>query len=126
MDQQTVVHLYKSLVLPHFDYCDTVYMTATKESLNRLQLLQNSACRTMLCTGKDTHVKDMHIDLGLLTLHVCRNLHFAFETFKTVSTDGNVGLKKFFVPFVPVHGRKIRSTTNKDMVVPRARTQLGQ
>ena len=36
VDETTALRLYKSLILPHFDFCDTVYMTATKESLNKL------------------------------------------------------------------------------------------
>ena len=125
VDQPTVLRMYKSLVLPHYDYCDTVYMTASKESLNRLQLLQNSACRTMLCTGRDTHIAHMHKNLGLLTLHERRHLHFAFETFKCINTESNKGLQKFFVPIVPVNKCTTRSSKGKNMVVPRASTQMG-
>ena len=36
MDQEISLKLFKSLVLPHFDYCDTVYMTAAQATLNKL------------------------------------------------------------------------------------------
>ena len=64
----------------------------------------------MLCTGKDAHIFDMHNKLGLLTLHERRHLHLGFETYKTINTDSNIGLKKCYVPVKPVHGRKMRST----------------
>ena len=38
LDRSTTLTLYKSLVLPHFDYCDTVYMTSALKNLNKLQL----------------------------------------------------------------------------------------
>ncbi len=36
--------LYKSLMIPTFDYGDVVYSCATKEMLNKLQMVQNRAC----------------------------------------------------------------------------------
>ena len=67
--------LYKSLTLPLFDYVDVVYMTATKEQLNRLQLIQNQSCRIILRAHKRTHIKDMHAALNLQTLDVRRDNH---------------------------------------------------
>ena len=48
VDQYKALILYESLVLPHFDYCDTVFMTTTNMMLNKVQLLQNNVCRTIL------------------------------------------------------------------------------
>ncbi len=69
VDQSTALMLYKSLVLPHFDYCDTVYMTASATHLNKLQLLQNSACRTILLAEARTSTDYMHNELDLLRLN---------------------------------------------------------
>ena len=52
IDHSIALSLYKSLVLPHLDYCDTIYMTSTQEDLNKLQLAQNVACRTLLLADK--------------------------------------------------------------------------
>ena len=82
LDQPTALRLYKSLVLPHFDYCDTIFMTATKDNLNKLQLLQNSVCRTLLLANRETHVSDMHLTLGLLYLDERRCLHFVYRSIK--------------------------------------------
>ena len=46
IDYSIALTLYKSLVLPHLDYCDTIYMIGNQEDLNKLQLVQNVACRT--------------------------------------------------------------------------------
>ena len=69
VDQLTGLRLYKSLVILHFDYCDSVYMTAKKEISNRLQLVQNSVCRANLLANREIHIAEMHMDLGLLYLN---------------------------------------------------------
>ncbi len=69
VDRPTALRLYKGLVLLQHDYCDTIYMTASKESLKKLQLLQNSACRTLLLSGHEAHIEDMHKELGRLYLN---------------------------------------------------------
>ena len=51
LDNKLALTLYKSLVLPHIDYCDVVYVSATKESLSKLQLVQNKACQVILQSG---------------------------------------------------------------------------
>ena len=54
LGRSTVLTRYKSLILPHFDYCDTIYMTSSLQNVNRLQLIHNAACRTILLTDKYT------------------------------------------------------------------------
>ena len=50
IDHSISLTLYKSLVLPHLDYCDTIYiyiyMTGKQEDLNKLQLAQNTSTLT--------------------------------------------------------------------------------
>ena len=43
--------LHKSLMIPLFDYGDVAYC-ATKESLDKLQIVQNRACRIILREGR--------------------------------------------------------------------------
>ena len=75
IDHSTALALYNSLVLPHLDYCDTIYLTANSETLNNLQLVQNVACRTLLPADKYTHITEMQEELGLITLACCRYIH---------------------------------------------------
>ena len=46
--------LYRSVVLPHYNYCATIHMCANKGTLHKLQLVQNVGCRTVLLDGKKT------------------------------------------------------------------------
>ena len=71
-------------------------------------------------------MSDMHKDLSILTLSECRQLHFSFEIFKTVNSDSNYGLKKFYTPVVPVSGCILRCNRNRNFIIPRLRTSMGQ
>ena len=43
----TTLMLYKSLVLLYFDYGNDIYSGTSKAVLDRLQLLQNNACKAI-------------------------------------------------------------------------------
>ena len=89
--------LYKSLVLPHFDYCDIVYMCTSQENLHKLQLVQNSVCRTLLLAESDRHISDMHRELKLDQLEVRRDCHLSHLCHQNIYFNGLVSLSDFFV-----------------------------
>ncbi len=126
VDENTALRLYKSLILPHFDYCDTVYMTATKESLQKLQLLQNHACRVMLLCDREAHILDMHTNLGLLLLDERRNLHFGFQLHKTVHGKDKGCLSQYMIPVAQTGRAVTRGKSSNNMVIPAVRTGMGQ
>ena len=58
--RQTLSHhlldtVYKSIIQPHFDYCDTVWGNCKKQHQDLLQRLQNRAARIVTCVF-DSHV----------------------------------------------------------------------
>ena len=79
LDRGTSILLYKSLALLHLDYCDLVYSDTSEADLNKLQLLQNGACRTLLLADKRSPVQEMHNKLRFLTLSQRRDLHLAVD-----------------------------------------------
>ena len=97
VNQETVLHLYKSLVLPHLDYIDVAYMIATKETLRKLQLIQNVACRVILKADNRDSVHGMHKQLGLLELDDRREMHLSFTCHKVVHSQGKSSFSKFLV-----------------------------
>ena len=74
----------------HMDYCDIIYNSAMKDQLNKLQLVQNTACRTILLCDRDAHIEDMHIELGLLKLYTRRQLHLATTCHKAIHSMGKI------------------------------------
>ncbi len=117
--------LYQSLVLPHLDYCDTVYMCTTEKNLQKLQLIQNSAFRIILEADIDTNTKDMHKTLNLVTLKQRRSIHLALECLNS-ATNPKSGLHKFFTPISVTNIRTTRQTEQKVMNVPYIRSNAGR
>ena len=66
LNRKLTLQLYKSLITPHIDYGDVIYMSANKESLSKLQLVQNKACRLVLRAHRLTSTDDMHRNLNLM------------------------------------------------------------
>ena len=118
--------LYKSLVLPHFDYVDVVYMTATQEQLNRLQLIQNKSCRIILRAHKRTHIVDMHKTLRLQTLDIRRNNHLSMLCHKNIYSTEDASMKYIFNRVADNRTRVTRHSCNMNMVVPNIRTTKGR
>lgn len=44
--------IYNSIVLPHFEYCNTIMLNYSENKLNCLQKLQNRAMRVILSVNK--------------------------------------------------------------------------
>ncbi len=65
--KDTALMLYKSLVMPHFDYGDIVYQHCSQDLLLKLQYIQNNACCMILLAEKYTSVSIIHMELGLNT-----------------------------------------------------------
>ena len=115
-----------SLVLPLIDYCDIVYGATTKDKLQKLQLVQNNACRTILLADMETHIATMHLELQLLTLYQRRALHISCQSHKCIYFNGLSSLSEFFVPVISITGRYTRFADTTRMKVPKCRTKLGQ
>ena len=68
LDSQTLLTLYKTLILPIFDFGDIVYHKMSQTNADMLQRLQNMACRAILKMDRYAHVIDMHNELASKTL----------------------------------------------------------
>ena len=75
IDQETSIHLYKSMIMPVIDYGDIVYSGAPCTILEKLQKIQNRALR--ICLQADYHlpVITMHQRTNVPNLKVRRYAH---------------------------------------------------
>jgi len=56
---ETLVVIYKSLILPLFDYCDVVWAGVNKGLSDRLDRLQNRAARMITQSDRETRSADI-------------------------------------------------------------------
>ena len=122
---QRLATFTSTLLVAYLDYCDTVYITANECELRKLQLIQNTACRTILMVDKRTSVKNMHAMLNLLLLDDRCMIHFKTECFKNIS-DNNASLSKFFILECDRRERQTRNTVANSMHVLDVRTPVGK
>ena len=65
---QVRVTLYNTLVLPHFDYCCTLWDVCSDGHIARLQKLQNRGLRIILGCHYRTHISEMLTTLKWLNV----------------------------------------------------------
>ncbi len=62
--QSTLISVYNSIILPHFDYCSLVWDIGNAYSLEKLQKLQNRAARVITGKSYDIRSKDILEELS--------------------------------------------------------------
>ena len=67
--------IYKTMVLPYFDYCDIVYCTACLGDLDKLQRLQNKCLKTCLRLNMLCNTEAVHRQAKCATLPLRRQSH---------------------------------------------------
>ena len=72
---KAAIQIFKSLVLPYFDYGDIIYQGASIKTLDKLQSLQNRGLR--ICFGNRTllNTAEMHREAKLCMLYTRRTHH---------------------------------------------------
>lgn len=116
--QDTLLLLYNSLVLPHFDYADTVYDSASKTDLDRLQKLQTRAARILTGSNYRRSRQEMFQSLRWLSLKNRRMLHKSVMMYKCLNGLAPAYLCDLFK--TPDHSYGTRNS--QKLVVPRAKT----
>ena len=101
-------------------------MTAKNESLNKLQLVQNVACRTLLLANKETSVDLMHEELKLMKLSTSRNIHLGNLCHKNVHLEMPSGVNKYFQRRATAAIRVSRRANQYTLLVPDVCTQMGR
>ena len=119
--------LYKSMVLPLFDFGDILYSTSSQDSLARLEIVQNNACRIILRKDRLSHVADMLSELGIMSLFARRDFHLNIYMYK-IRNDliKSVELLALFEPLEGSRNRVTRAVTSNDLVVRFTRTAFGR
>ena len=64
-----------ALILPHFDYLDTIYGRATKTKLNELDVLYKKVAKIALGVDKTESSIKVYRDMKWLPLHLRRQVH---------------------------------------------------
>ena len=80
----TLIHLYRSIIRPIFEYGSLCYINAAEVHLEKLQLLQNQALRVVMQSPKFTSIKDLHDCTGssLIKDHLISDARHRLQTMR--------------------------------------------
>ena len=74
-----------SLILPHFDYLDTIYGRAPKTKLHELDILYKKVAKIALGVEKTQSSINVYKDMKWLPLHLRRQVHLSSYMFKILN-----------------------------------------
>ena len=73
-----------SLILPHFDYLDTIYGRASRSKLHELDILYKKVAKIALGVEKTESSINVYRDMNWLPLHLRRQVHLSTYMFKII------------------------------------------
>ena len=106
-----------SLVLPHFDYLDTIYGRASKTKLHELDILYKKVAKIALGCDKTESSINVYRDMKWLPLHLRRQVHLSSYMFKIINGQGP---SNFINKFKFISGGS-RDGNNCNLYTPRSK-----
>ncbi len=119
----TLKLLYNAIVLPHFDYADFVYYSASETSKSRLQKLQTRAAKLISGSGPRANRNPIYKSLDWLPLQHRRDVHKCILVYKCRNNLAPSYLVDIFNSNDSVHSyntrhaSQLRSTNNQDSLL---------
>ena len=114
----TLKQLYNAIVLPHFDYGDIIYDTASVTLKDRLQRLQSRAARLITGTGPRDSRNMIFKELGWISLQQRRDFHKCVIMYKCLNGLAPSYLCNMFRSSNHTH----ETRNSSDLVPPKTRT----
>ncbi len=126
LSQETMLHLYKTLIMPIIDYGDVIYNCMSQKDANILQRLQNMAFKNILRVPRLTSTDEIHRDLDMLMLHERRTLHTATQMFKVEHKLCPAAVTALFVKRSDIHRTSTRQACKNSYNIPKLNLEMSK
>ena len=124
IDQQSAKQLVHALVISRLDGCNSLLFGLPATLLQKLQRVQNSCARSILCRGKREHVTPMLRELHWLPIESRIRYKVLLLAFKCQHGLAPEYLSELLTVYSPP--RSLRSSAQLQLVQPTARTKTGE
>ena len=118
VSEETIIYLYKSLVLSQIEYADIVYDGLSQTNSDYLQKIQNAGLRTALNCDPRTPISVLHDMAGLKPLKARRKDRICQYVYRGVNNMSTSEINSMFVTMGAVSTRATRAVKRGDLVVP--------
>lgn len=116
--------IYSTIVLPHFEYCSTIYFNCNKKQIATLQKIQNRAMRIILNCEFRTHTESMLEALHLLSVSQMIKFNSIFFVFKMKNKDTPPYLYRKIEYNYNTHNRETRN--KNEIRLPNLRSEFAR
>ena len=123
-DRKTLVLIITSLVFSKMLYCSTVWSNTSSKNIQKLQLIQNFACKIICGARKYDHVTPLLDELNWLPVSKMLKFKDAVMAYKCASNLAPEYLCAKFKKRSSVHNRTTRN--NEKFEIPLFRSATGQ
>ena len=113
--------LYNSLVVPHFSYADIIWTNCGRKNIQKLQLAQNFAAKSMLGKSKRSSASSALKTLELIPLEQKRQIHLAVHVKKTLVGNTTENIQKMYLN--QLSRDNSRSAIRGDLTYPKHRSK---
>ena len=124
LPRDTCLMVYKTLIRPHFEYCDVVYNCLSEMDNQTLQRIQNACLKNIPKVPRLTSTSFIHQETDTLQLAVSRDIHTAIEMFKIVHDLAPRQLSNMYNHPMGIHQHNTRRNTDRCLYPPKARLHL--
>ena len=111
-------------VLPHLDYCCTIWGNANNELLNTVIKFQKGAARSILDTLINSPSSEMFAELNWMTFPERVNYQKAVLMFKIMHGLTPSYLHNLFQFTSEIHNRSLRSTSEDLLYIPKPKLEI--
>ena len=125
LDKETLLMLYRTLVIPLFDYCYVIYNCLSQKDGDTLQKVQNLALKSILQLPKLTPTTKVQ-ETAKLPLLKRRGWHTCTAMYKVSTNRMPQAVLSMFNPINTIQSRQTRSSYNKDYYVPKVKLNMGK
>ena len=126
LDQKTSLYLYRSLVLPIFDYADYVWDCLSQQDTLTIQKLQNIALKNILNVPRITPTEQIHTQLNQDMLCTRRHKHTASFMYDVHHGLAPQYFNDMFTKLSQIHDRRTRTNRDLNYYLPRVNLELAK
>ena len=121
LTKDTLLMLYKTLVLPIIDYGDIIYDCINQKDMMILQRIQNMALKSILKALRLAPTAMIHEELDMMTLSTRRTLHDAKQMYKIYHGNCPRNVLCRFKGHSMVNCKQTRAVTSGSFEIPKYR-----